>query len=81
VRKALTGLGRDPRRAQTTFNVGPVYDLDQLIVQAEQVNSKLYDLEGRLCPRYPSLESTSSSVKYPDPRPSLSSHRRDSCLQ
>jgi hypothetical protein len=62
VRKALTGLGRDPRRAPTIVKTGPVYDLDQLIAQAEQVTSRLYDLEGRLCPRYPSLESTSSRV-------------------
>jgi hypothetical protein len=65
VRKALTGLGRDPRRARTTIKAGPVYDLDQLIVQAEQVTSRLSDLEGRLCPHYPSIESTSSSVKFP----------------
>jgi hypothetical protein len=33
--KALTRLGRNPRRAQPTFKAGPVYDLDQLIVQTE----------------------------------------------
>ena len=46
MRKALTGLGRDPRRAPTIVKTGPAYDLDQLIAQAEQVTSRLYDLEG-----------------------------------
>ena len=60
VRQSLTVLKLDRRSAQPTLKPG----LDQLTIQAEQVTTRLRDLEERLCCRgTPSNQSLNSGVR------------------
>ena len=63
-RPRSSGTANGTEGSGASHNLVPGGDLDQLIAQAEQVTSRQDDLEGRVCPRYLSVKTISSRVKF-----------------